>query len=361
MESSAQMSAQHSSPLSLLPARDRSRLAWVDAAKGLCILLVVAHHAVLFLQVSALAPPAVVAANTAIASMRMPLFFLVSGLFVAGPLAAPWRTLLHKRVAFFLYLFGVWTLLRFAYFHIPGVAAVHPYIDDTDVVTLAMAPLVPGSGVWFVYALALFAVIGKLAAGVPAWAQLAAAGVLSALVGAEVLHLPIDVWARMARYLFFFLLGWHARTLVERIAMASTAPRVAAAAAVCVAGAAGAVLLGIRSIPGVALGLNLLAVAFGVLLAAWISRYRVGRPLVALGAQTLPVYLIHVFWIAVVMAGLPHLGVPPVAAYALPVVIAVACTALSLLTHRVLVTAGASWLFALPGRLAFRAPAPVRP
>jgi uncharacterized membrane protein YcfT len=358
MEFSARMSAQHSSPLSLLPARDSSRLAWVDAAKGLCILLVVAHHAVSFLQVSALAPPAVVAANTALASLRMPLFFLVSGLFVAGPLAAPWRTLLHKRVAFFLYLFGVWTLLRFAFFHIPALAAVHPYVDDTDVVALAMAPLVPGSGVWFVYALALFAVIGKLAGGVPPWLQLAAAGALSALVGAEVLHLQIDVWARMARYLFFFLLGWHARTLAEQVARASTALRVAAGAAVCVAGAAGAVLLGIRSIPGVALGLNLLAVAFGVLFAAWISRYRVGRPLVALGAQTLPVYLIHVFWIAVVMVGLPHLGLPPAAGYALPVVIAVGCTALSLLTHRLLVTAGASWLFALPGRLAFRAPAP---
>jgi uncharacterized membrane protein YcfT len=358
MESSARMSAQHSSPLSLLPARDSSRLAWVDAAKGLCILLVVAHHAVSFLQASALAPPAVVAANTALASMRMPLFFLVSGLFVAGPLAAPWRTLLRKRVAFFLYLFAVWTLLRFAFFHIPAVAAVDPYVDDTDPVALATAPLVPGSGVWFIYALALFAVIGKLATGVPAWLQLGAAGVLSALVGAEVLHVPTEVWARMARYLFFFLLGWHARGVVERIARASTALRVAAGAAVCVAGAAGAVLLGIRAVPGVALGLNLVAVVFGVLFAAWISRYRVGRPLVALGAQTLPVYLIHVFWIAVVMVGLLHMGVPPAAGYALPAAIAVGCTALSLLTHRLLVTAGASWLFALPRRPAHHAPVP---
>jgi uncharacterized membrane protein YcfT len=359
MESSARMSAQHSSPLSLLPVRDSSRLAWVDAAKGLSILLVVAHHAVSFLHTSGLAPPAVVAANTALASMRMPLFFLVSGLFVAGPLASPWRTLLHKRIAFFLYLFVVWTLLRFAFFHIPAVAAVDPYADDTDVVALALAPLVPGSGVWFVYALALFAVIGKLIGRAPVWLQLGAAGALSAFVGAEILQFESDVWTRMARHLFFFLLGWHARTLVVRVARSSTALRVTAAAAACVGCAVGAVALGIRSIPGVALGLNVLAVTFGVLFAAWISRYRVGRPLVALGAQTLPVYLIHIFWIAVVMVGLQHLDVPQAAEYALPVTLAVVCTVLSLLTHRVLVAGGASWLFALPSRLAYRAPAAV--
>ena len=160
------MSAQHSSPLSPPAVRGSSRVAWVDAAKGLSILLVVAHHSVMFLQTHGLAPPAVVAANTALASMRMPLFFLASGLFVAGPLAAPWRTLLHKRIAFFLYLFVLWTLLRFAFFHIPAMAAVDPY-DSTNVVDLALALLIPGSGMWFIYALALFAVIGKLIKAFP--------------------------------------------------------------------------------------------------------------------------------------------------------------------------------------------------
>ncbi|GAA5112263.1 hypothetical protein GCM10023320_06310 [Pseudonocardia adelaidensis] len=334
-------------------------MAWVDAAKGMSILLVVAHHAVSFLHTSGLAPPAVVVANTALASMRMPLFFLVSGLFVAGPLAASWRTLLHKRVAFFLHLFVAWTVLRFAFFHTPAVAAVDPYVDDTDVGALALALVIPGSGMWFIYALALFAVIAKLVRGVPMSLQLGVAGVLSAVVGADLLHLESDVWARMARHLFFFLLGWHARTLVERVARAATALRVTAAAAACVACAAAAVVLGIRWIPGVALGLNVLAVTFGVLFAAWISRYRLGRPLVALGAQTLPVYLIHIFWIAVVMVGLQHVDVPPAAAYALPAVLAVGCTLLSLLTHRVLVAGGATWLFTLPSRLAYRAPAPV--
>ena len=358
METSPRMSAQHSSPLSPPAVRGSSRVAWVDAAKGLSILLVVAHHSVSFMQTHGLAPPAVVAANTALASMRMPLFFLASGLFVAGPLAAPWRTLLHKRIAFFLYLFVLWTLLRFAFFHIPAMADVDPY-DSTNVVDLALSLLIPGSGMWFIYALALFAVIGKLIKGVPVWVQLGATGVLSALVGAEILQFDSEVWMRMARYLFFFMLGWHARHVVERMARSSTGARVTAAAAACLACAAAAVVFGLRPVPGVALALNVLAVTFGVLFAAWISRYRVGRPLVALGGVTLPVYLIHIFWVALAMAGLQHLDVPPVVAYALPAVLAVACTVLSLMTHWLLMRAGGSWLFALPQRMAYRAPAPV--
>src|SRR5690606_18228454 len=250
------MSARHSSPLSLLPTLDSSRLAWVDAAKGMSILLVVAHHAVSFLHTSGLAPPAVVAANTALASMRMPLFFLVSGLFVARPLAAPWRVLLHKRVAFFLYLFALWTLIRFAFFHIPAVAAVDPYVDDTDPVALALSPVIPGSGVWFLYALALYAVVGKLSRAVPAWLQLGVAGVLSALVAAEAVQLGAEMWDRMARYLVFFLLGWHARHLIERLAAATSALRVVVAAGACVTGAVAAVAFAARWLPGVALALN---------------------------------------------------------------------------------------------------------
>src|SRR5690606_8905556 len=84
-----------------------ARLDRVDAAKGISILLVVAHHVVWYMQHAGLAPAPVVMADEAFASLRMPLFFLASGLVAAGPLAAPWRVVLHKRVAFFLYLYAI--------------------------------------------------------------------------------------------------------------------------------------------------------------------------------------------------------------------------------------------------------------
>jgi uncharacterized membrane protein YcfT len=356
MRISLGMRARNDQSGAAVPGRDTGRVAWIDAAKGISILLVVAHHAVSFLHTSGQAPAAVVAVNTALASLRMPLFFLASGFFMAGPLAAPWRTLLHKRVAFFLYLFVLWTLLRFALFHIPPLTVVGPY-DSTNVEELVWSLLLPGSGMWFLYALALFAVLAKLARGVPVWLQVGAPAVLSALVGAEIVQFESGPWTRMARYLFFFLLGLHARQVIERLARSSTIVKVLAAAAASVGGAVGTVALDVRTVPGIALLLNLVAVTFGILFAAWITRWSVGRPLVALGGQTLPVYLIHIFWIAVIMVGVRHLALPLAAACALPVAMTVAATALSLLTHRLLVWIGAGWLFALPAGLAYRPPA----
>jgi uncharacterized membrane protein YcfT len=331
-----------------------ARLDWVDAAKGLSILLVVGHHVVWFLQRSGQAPGVVIAANEALASLRMPLFFLASGLLAAGPLAAPWRVLLHKRVAFFLYLYAVWTIIRFTFF----ATVVPPEVDPDDSanpVDLAWALLLPGPSMWFLYALAVFAVVTKLMRPAPVWLQLGATGVLSALVGAGMVEFGDSRWTYMSRFLFFFVLGCYARQLVERLARATSLGRVVVGAVVCVGAAGAAVAFGLRTVPGVALALQCLAVGFGVLFAAWAARYRFGRPLVALGRQTLPIYLTHMLWLAAIMIGVRHLDLPPPAAYALPFVLVPVLVVLSLLTHRALVAMGATWLFTLPSRLAHRA------
>jgi uncharacterized membrane protein YcfT len=332
-----------------------SRFAWVDAAKGLSIALVVFHHTVYFLDTSGLAPALVVAGNEALASLRMPLFFLASGLFVAGPLAAPWRTLLHKRVAFFLWLYLLWTLIRFTFFATLVPSGIDPD-DSANPLNVILALLLPGPSMWFLYALALFSVLGKLLRRVPVAVQLAVSGALSALAGAGLLDID-SRWVAICRFLFFFLLGWHGRHLIEGLARASSLLKVVAAAVVCVAAAGAAVALGVRTVPGVAWALNCVAVVFGVLFAAWISRYGIGRPLVALGRRTLSIYLIHMLWLAVIVTGIRSLDAPQAVAYALPVVITIALVGLSLTTRWLLVKAGGTWLFAMPRRLAFRSSA----
>jgi uncharacterized membrane protein YcfT len=258
-------------------------------------------------------------------------------------------------VAFFLYLYLIWTIIRFTFF----ATVVPPEVDPDDSANplgLALALLLPGPSMWFLYALAVFAVVTKLMRPLPVTVQLGAAAVLSALVGAGMVEFGDSRWTYMSRFLFFFLLGCYARQLVERLAGATTLPRVAVACVVCVGAAGAAVGFGLRAFPGVALALQCLAVGFGVLFAAWIARYRLGRPLVVLGKLTLPVYLTHMLWLAAIMIGVRHVDFPPAAAYALPFALVPVLTVLSLLTHRVLVAAGATWLFALPSPLAYRAP-----
>jgi len=333
--------------------RTAARLDWVDAAKGMSILLVVGHHIVWFLEQSGQAPGAVVAANEALASLRMPLFFLASGLLAARPLAAPWRVVLHKRVAFFLYLYATWTIIRFTFF----ATVVPPEVDpdeSADPLAFALALVLPGPSMWFLYALAVFAVVTKLALPLPGWLQLGVTGMLSALVGAGMVEFGDTRWTYMSRFLFFFLLGCHARALVERLARATTLLRVVVGGVACVGAAVAAVAFGLRAVPGVALALQCLAVGTGVLFAAWTARYRFGRPLVMLGTRTLPIYLIHMLWLAAIMSGVRYLDLPTAAAYALPFALVLVLTVLSLLTHRALTALGARWLFALPSRLAHR-------
>jgi uncharacterized membrane protein YcfT len=335
--------------------RTAARLDWVDAAKGMSILLVVAHHVVWYLQHSGQAPPAVVMANEALASLRMPLFFLASGLLAAGPLSAPWRVVLHKRVAFFLYLYVVWTIIRFTFF----ASVVPPEVDpdgSADPLGFALALVLPGPSMWFLYALAVFAVVTKLARPLPVWLQLGVTGALSALVGAGTVDLGDTRWTYMARFLFFFLLGCYARELAERLAARTSLLRAALGGVACVAAAGAVVALGLRAVPGVVLALQCMAVGSGVLLSACLARYRVGRPLVVLGTLTLPIYLIHMLWLAAIMMGVRHVELSPPAAYALPVVLVPVLTVLSLLTHRALTAVGATWLFALPSRPAHRVP-----
>nr|WP_255426299.1 acyltransferase family protein [Pseudonocardia sp. C8] len=332
------------------------RLDWVDAAKGMTILLVVVHHAVLFLQQLGLVPPAVATANMALASLRMPLFFLVSGLFLAGPLTASWRTMLHKRVALFGYLYVLWTAIQYAVMVLLPADLMFSERLAGDPVDQLRTLLVPAPSMWFLYALALYSVLAKLVRRVPMAAQLGVTGVLSAVVGAGLLE-PDDTWGLAARYLFFFLLGFHARTVVERLAAASTPVRAALAVPATGALAAVAVVLDVRGVPGVALLLNVAAVVCGVLVAAQLARWAVGRPLVLLGRHTLPVYLANMPWLGVIALVLRDVPVPPALGYVLPVLLAVVTTGLTLLTWRVLLTLRAGWMYTLPGPLAHRRPA----
>ncbi len=338
------------------PAADRAgrppgRVEWVDAAKGMTILLVVLHHLTLFLQPHGFVPGPVATINMGLTSLRMPLFFLASGLFFAGPLAGSWRVLLHKRVALFGYLYVLWATLQFLEMSLlpPGVAAPEVTQDAAEYVTLL---LVPAPAMWFLYALSVYSVLAKLARPVPPWLQLTVTGAVSATIGADLVVIPSETWSLTIRYLFFFLLGCYARGLVERVAELTGVRRIAVGGAAVLVGALSAVALisGLRWVPGLALLLNLAVVVCGVQLAAWIAPSPISRPLLHLGRNTLQVYLTNVLWIGLITLLLRQVPIPP-PHYPLPLILMVVVTALALLTGRAL---RAGWLYELPRPLAYR-------
>ena len=90
------------------------RMAWVDIAKGVSIILVVMMYAAYntgrhtgdigFLHyVIAFATP-----------FRMPEFFLISGLFLSTVIARPWLRYADRRFVHYLYFYGLWAFIMIA-------------------------------------------------------------------------------------------------------------------------------------------------------------------------------------------------------------------------------------------------------
>ena len=176
---------------------DDGRLAWVDIAKGVCILLVVMMHAVAgtgeamggegFLHpVVAFAKP-----------FRIPDFFLLSGLFVGRVIDRDWRLFADRRVAHFAYFYLLWLVILSAakYGRIAGDAGPGAFLAH-----LAHALVEPYSTLWFIYLLAVFSVTTKLLRRVPGPMLLVGAALLQV---ADVRSGSTLVEEFCARYVYF--------------------------------------------------------------------------------------------------------------------------------------------------------------
>ncbi|TDX01900.1 acyltransferase family protein [Dinghuibacter silviterrae] len=98
-----------------LPALQRSRLHWVDYLKGIAIILVVYRHILIGMTRSNAftIPRYLYNANEIFFSFRMPLFFILSGIFLGGSLAkrTPGQLLLQKFENLF-YPYLVWATIQ---------------------------------------------------------------------------------------------------------------------------------------------------------------------------------------------------------------------------------------------------------
>ncbi|WP_164983927.1 acyltransferase family protein [Cellulomonas endophytica] len=342
------------------------RVAWVDVAKGASVVLVVLHHTLLALTATGYAPRVLLEASTALGTLRMPLFFLASGLFAGRALAGPWGPLLRRRVALFAWVYVLWCALRLPFFSL--LAHGLDLAAWPSPAVLVHALWQPSSSLWFVHALAVFSLAGRLLRPVPVPVRLGGAAVLSAVVGSGLVPVDSYAWRSMGAYLVFFLLGAHGSGALRRAVARLTRP--AAAAGALALGAAFAVATAavhgseLARVPGVRLGVGLVAVAAAVLAAAAVGDGRLAAVPRRLGTRTLDVYLVHGLLLAaalhvvVAVVPAPAGGPPPLpAAAGLTVALVVGCVTGSLAVGRALRRAGAGWLFALPAPLSGRRPA----
>lgn len=96
------------------PSDSRSRVAWVDGARGLGIVLVVVGHVLRGLVSGGILEPAagVRFADAWIYAFHMPLFFALSGLFVDRSARRPLGRFTAERLRTLAWPYLVWTLLQ---------------------------------------------------------------------------------------------------------------------------------------------------------------------------------------------------------------------------------------------------------
>ena len=140
-------------------AAAKPRVDWVDAAKGLTIMLVVMKHVTYGTAVSLGSTPFFfnILSEWTI-PFRMPLFFLVAGLFAQKALRAPTRQFVDSKILHFAYFYLLWSLIQI------GLKIILPH-EGNWVVTykdLLLIPLEPFGLLWFIYALAIYFTIMRL-------------------------------------------------------------------------------------------------------------------------------------------------------------------------------------------------------
>lgn len=186
------------------------RMSWVDLAKGLSIILVVAMYSayntgeytgeVGFLHyLVGFATP-----------FRMPEFFLISGLFLSQVIARPWRRYADRRVVHYFYFYALWALIMIAL-----KVGIYTAAPVGMLRALALAVVEPYGVLWFIYMLGIFSVVAKLLwqFRVPHWVVVPIAAALQ-MAHIEVLSYAVT---QFAAYFVFFYVGYAAAPAVYRL------------------------------------------------------------------------------------------------------------------------------------------------
>ncbi|MFD1201625.1 CapA family protein [Leucobacter albus] len=359
------------------------KLAWIDTAKGLLIVLVVLWHVVMktYLEIDwrvGLPIPGVWGfVNDFAYPVRMPVFFVVSGLLAANAVARPWHAVLRGRVIRFVYLYLLWSLIH--------MVTMWAFPDFPTLVPRSLAEFVEAVTIsppntWYLYALALYFVIVKLLRRLPGWLVL----VLAALPAIAVAAGLVDVVSNrgsLISNLVFFVVGVQFAAQIKGVG-ARRRPIIALTAVLAYTACFAAMRLAhAEAVPGVWLFVSLVGVGAGLALAPVLAGIdRVGPALGWLGTRTLAVYVIHMPLLALVDSVLveplseSRIAVQLVAAVALPIVLTGIIVIASVWLGELCTRDGLTWLFDLPrghrasrdarsagghGRISYRTPVAV--
>jgi uncharacterized membrane protein YcfT len=280
------------------------RVAWVDYAKGFCIVMVVMMHSTLGVEKAAGAEGWMGALVEFARPFRMPDFFLIAGLFLSRVIDRDWRTYLDRKVVHFAWFYVLWLTIQFA-FKAPQIAGEGGVTGVVDAYLFSF--IEPFGTIWFIYLLPIFFVVVKALRRAPWWAVWLAGAVLESLpIGTG--WILIDEFA--ARFVYFYS-GYVFAPQIFRLAE-SAIERGWTAGLFLLAWAALnglAVFGGVSTLPGISLALGMLGAVAVVSISALLSKSDLMTPIRYCGRQSLVIYLAFFLPMAASRTVLLKLGV----------------------------------------------------
>lgn len=279
------------------------RLRWPDTARGGAMILVVLAHALQLMGAYGWDLGWLATANTFLTAIRMPLFFVISGMLAASVVQRPWGEVWSRRLWLLVYVYVLWSAVRAIWFSfVPW-----PLGDVPPWLAFLLLPVWPTTGLWFLFALIAYVVIARATRAWPTWAVLVPAAALSVAAAYDVVPTGGNpIWRSIALYLFFFVLGVRATTRWKALA-ARSRPWWIVPALVIVPVSFALFTVVPSAAAGVArVVLSVVCVAACVVVASVLARSRVlSAPFVAVGRRTLPVYVLHTLLLAAVVPLIP--------------------------------------------------------
>jgi uncharacterized membrane protein YcfT len=263
------------------------RVAFVDYAKGLCIVMVVMMHSTLGVEKAAGAEGWLHHAVAFAMPFRMPDFFLISGLFLANVIDRDWRSYLDRKVLHFAYFYALWVVIQWA------MKAVGPALLSGDWggvgAALVSALWDPPGTLWFIYILPIFFVVAKLLRRAPPALVLGVAALLQVMPHEMGWYIGQEFCERFV----FFLGGAYAARHVFAFAALVDRNRGRAATGLAAWALVNGALVaaGLAALPGIGLLLGFAGALAVITLAVILSRLPGTAALRFCGERSIVIYL----------------------------------------------------------------------
>lgn len=178
-----------------------ARIAWVDYAKGICIIMVVMMHATLDYEFSAGSAGWLHHVVVFARSFRMPDFFLLAGIFLSLSINSSLVDYVDRKFIHFLYFYLIWLLIQLS-------ITESDLLLENPVEFLAaylFAWIEPINTLWFVHMLAIFYMVTRVLRRAPKALVLLVAAILQIAFALQWIDTGWSVADRFFdRYVYFF-------------------------------------------------------------------------------------------------------------------------------------------------------------